>query len=231
MAAVPALPNPDALARLVHDAADGRPPVADGRVTVLRSGPDDLAGILAFTLHHVVVGDVDEAWVGEHLTPGDMSAPVGPRFVAALAERLGRTFDNLDLVLAASGAPAPEAERLVEVEPDGAHPRVERALRYRSDVRTYRTADGDGVLVLSRGLAGRWEASFEVEPAARGRGIGRRLVSAALGLVPAGSPLFVQISPGNVASLRTVLSVDRFHPIGAEILFPPVGPATTDTIR
>lgn len=33
------------------------------------------------------------------------------------------------------------------------------------------------------------------------------------------------------ASRRTVLSVDRFHPIGAEILFPPVGPATTDTIR
>lgn len=82
MATVPALPDPDGAMRLVRDAADGRPPVADGRVTVLRSGPDDLAGILAFTLHHVVVGDVDEAWVGEHLTPGDMSAPVG-LFVAA----------------------------------------------------------------------------------------------------------------------------------------------------
>ncbi len=50
------------------------------------------------------------------------------------------------------------------------HPRVVRALRYRDDVRVWRTPHGDGHLLVGRGLAGRWEMAFEVEPAARGPG-------------------------------------------------------------
>jgi GNAT superfamily N-acetyltransferase len=99
----------------------------------------------------------------------------------------------------------------------GAHPRVERARRYRDDVRVWETSDGAGCLVLGRGVAGRWEAAFEVEPAARGRGLGRGLAAAALGLLPPDTPVFAQVSPGNSISLRATLAAG-FAPIGAEVL-------------
>jgi GNAT superfamily N-acetyltransferase len=80
-----------------------------------------------------------------------------------------------------------EPERVLREVAGGDHPRVERverARRYRDDVRVWEPRDGAGCLVLGHGLAGRWEASFEVEPAARGRGVGRGLAAAALGLLP-----------------------------------------------
>ena len=78
--------------------------------------------------------------------------------------------------------------------------------------------------MVGRGLAGRWEAAFEVDEAARGRGLGRALVAAALDVVPAGDPVFLQIAPGNVPSLRAALAAARFTPIGGELLFPVGGP-------
>jgi GNAT superfamily N-acetyltransferase len=74
------------------------------------------------------------------------------------------------------------------------------------------------VLVIGRGLAGRWEAAFEVAPEARGQGLGRALAAAALHLIEPGQPLFVQVAVGNVASLRAVLAAG-FTPVGAEVLF------------
>lgn len=96
---------------------------------------------------------------------------------------------------------------------------MRRAHRYRDDVRVWQTGDGMGVLVPGRGLAGRWEVSFEVERTARGRGLGRALAAAALGALPAGTPVFAQVSPGNSVSLRATLSAG-YRPIGAEILLP-----------
>jgi GNAT superfamily N-acetyltransferase len=215
---------PATLPELMEQVAAGRLPTPDGGLTVIRQSSDALAGVLAFTGHHVIAADVDDDWVAGHLDPGDMSAPVGPRFIGVLADHLGRTFDNLDLVLVASGGQptsAPPAFELHEVSPDGDHARVARSLRYRTDVRTFVTPDGAGLLIVARGLGGRWEAAFEVDPAARGHGIGRALAAAAPGLVPADSTLFLQISPGNAASLRAVLATGLFTPIGAEILFPP----------
>jgi GNAT superfamily N-acetyltransferase len=74
------------------------------------------------------------------------------------------------------------------------------------------------VLVLGRGLAGRREVAFEVDPAARDRGLGRLLVAAARHLTPPGEPLFAQVAAGNAASLRVVAAAG-FRPVGAEVLF------------
>ena len=78
--------------------------------------------------------------------------------------------------------------------------------------------DGAGVLVLGRGLAGRREVAFEVDPARRNRGLGRLLAEAGRCLTPRGEPLFAQVAPGNAASLR-VVEAAGFRPIGAEVLF------------
>jgi GNAT superfamily N-acetyltransferase len=110
----------------------------------------------------------------------------------------------------------------VEHSPDGRdHPRLARAGRYRTDLRAFETADGRGLVVVGRGLAHRWELAFEVAPSARGRGLGRALVTAGRTLAPAGEPVFVQVAPGNVPSLRAVFAAGDFTPIGGEILFAP----------
>ena len=162
----------------------------------------------------------------DQLPPGDYSAPLGARFVAALADRLGADVGSLDVVLAATGAadpsggaPAGTVDGLVEID-SREHPRVVPALRYRDDVRVWRTPDGAGHLVVGRGLAGRWEVAFEVEPAARGRGLGRRIAAAATAFVPVGEPLWAQVAPGNAASLRAVLAAG-YVPVCAEVLLPP----------
>jgi GNAT superfamily N-acetyltransferase len=98
------------------------------------------------------------------------------------------------------------------------YPRAARALRYRRDLQVWTDPEDAGVLVLGRGLAGRREVAFEVDPARRGRGLGRLLVAAARHLVPAGEVLFAQVTPGNAASLRVVQAAG-FRPIGAEVLF------------
>jgi GNAT superfamily N-acetyltransferase len=78
--------------------------------------------------------------------------------------------------------------------------------------------DGQGLVLIGRGLEGRWEFALDVEPASRGRGIGRALASAARGLVGPGESVFAQVAPGNVASVRAVLAAG-FRPFSAEILF------------
>jgi GNAT superfamily N-acetyltransferase len=99
----------------------------------------------------------------------------------------------------------------------GGKARLERALRYRDDVRAWAAAGG--ALILGRGVARRWEVSVEVEPDYRGRGLGRDLARAARHLVPGGAPLWAQIAPGNAASVRAFLAAG-YQPAGAEALFP-----------
>lgn len=199
-------------------AAEGRLPPPDGQVEVHDGLPGKAAAVVAFPAHFYVLAPVDPQWVRARLPVGDYSAPLGARFLVALADRIGAHIGANDAVLAAFAHGRHGGVDLCEIK-DGDHPRIRRAHRYRDDVRAWRTSDGMGYVVLGRGLAGRWEMSYEVELAARGRGLGRALAAAALGLLPAGTPVFAQVSPGNSVSLRATLAAG-YRPIGGEVLLP-----------
>jgi hypothetical protein len=204
---------------VLTDAVHGRPPEADGSIEVLPQA-GLAAAVVAFSAHFYVCADVDAAWVADVLPRGDFSAPHGARFLTALADRLQSGIGALDVVLArASSSQPPEVDLALEEIAVRDHPRAQRALRYREDVRVWRTPDGSGHVLVGRGLAGRWEVAFEVEPAVRSQGLGRRLAEAASSLVPMGEPSFAQVSPGNAASLRAVLNAG-YRPICAEVLLP-----------
>jgi GNAT superfamily N-acetyltransferase len=206
------------LLRLLEDAAGGVLPAADGVVEVWPAPDGPVDAVLAFTAHHVVAAGVDPDLVAARLPEGDLGAPMSPGFLGWLGERLGSHPGSLDVVLAAPGVGGDPPLDLRAVEDPGRHPRAVRARRYRRDLRVWTDPEGAGVLVLGRGLAGRREVSFEVDPARRDRGLGRLLVAAARHLTPAGEPLFAQVAPGNAASLRVVVAAG-FRPIGAEVLF------------
>jgi L-amino acid N-acyltransferase YncA len=120
-------------------------------------------------------------------------------------------------VLVAPGLPDPPDGLLRESLPVE-HARVSRAERYREQVAVYTAVNGEAVVVLGRGLAGRREASLEIDEAARGRGLGRRLLLGARSLIPEGDVVFAQVAPGNAASLRAFLAAG-FRPIGSQVLF------------
>jgi GNAT superfamily N-acetyltransferase len=143
---------------------------------------------------------------------------MSPGFLGWLGERLGSLPGSLDVVLAAEGVGGDPPLELRPGDGPGRHPRADRAQRYRRDLQVWTDPDGAGVLVLGRGLAGRPEVSFEVDPGRRNRGLGRLLVAAARHLVPPGEVLFAQVASGNAASLR-VVEAAGFRPIGAEVLF------------
>ena len=208
----------DRLLQLLHGAATGAPPAADGMVEVWPAPAGAVDAVLAFTAHHVVAAGVEPDLVAARLPEGDLTAPMSPGFLGWLGEQLGSLPGSLDVVLAARGLGGePPLELGAGVDPDR-HPRAARALRYRGDLEVWTSPDGAGVLILGRGLAGRREVSFEVDPGRRNRGLGRLLVAAARHLTPPGEPLFAQVAPGNAASLR-VVEAAGFRPIGAEVLF------------
>jgi GNAT superfamily N-acetyltransferase len=203
------------LAALVEEAARGRFPAADGALEVLPPPPGAAMAVVAFTAHHVIAAAVEPAWVRAQLPGDDLSAPMGARFLVALGDRIGRQAGSLDVVLAAPGL-AGEAE-LVEVDAAD-HPRVVRAHRYRRDVRVFAAGAGAAVVVVGHGLAGRTEVAIEVDPAARGAGLGVRTLAGARRLFGEDEVVFAQVAPGNAASLRAFLRAG-FEPIGCEVLF------------
>jgi GNAT superfamily N-acetyltransferase len=209
----------DRLLEMLREAAAGRPPAPDGRVDVLPAPAGAVNAVVGFPFHNVVAGDVDEDAVRSRIDPGDPGAALKAPFLIWLAGWLGSSPGSVDAVLVRTndaGLDEPLDLHLRDELID--HPRVQRAARYRTDLRVFTETTGDGVLVLGRGLAGRWELSFEVDAGARGRGLGRRLAAAAPQLVPTGEPVFAQVAPANTASLRAVLAAG-YRPIGAEVLF------------
>jgi GNAT superfamily N-acetyltransferase len=204
------------LAAMLRDAAFGAPPPPDMEIEVLPAIPGASAAVVAFGGHVVVAADVPADWVASCCPPGDLVAPIRPAFLAMLSERCGCTDFSTTLTFAlppVEGIPDPP----LAPARDLASARVARSLRVRTEVRAYETDDRSGLLVIGRGLAGRWEFGVEVRPEARGQGLGRRLAQAARRLVPTGQPLFGQVVPGNVASVRMMIGAG-FPPVCSEVL-------------
>ncbi|MGW6568719.1 GNAT family N-acetyltransferase [Streptomyces sp. NPDC054975] len=206
----------DDVARILAAAAHGEFPPPDGSTTVVPQPSPRDAGVLAFTAHSVVFTDEDPEWVRAELAavPSDpLAASMNPEFLIALMRRTGLRMNTVDLLTVAPALPgAPELE-LREIE-DVDHPRVARARKYRDDVRVW-AADG-GVVILGRGVAGRWEAAIEVDEDVRHQGIGRALALAARHLTP-GDVVWAQQSPGNARSVR-VFQAAGYRPIASEAL-------------
>jgi hypothetical protein len=172
------------------------------------------SAVVAFTGHAVVAADVDQTWVDLRLARWELSEVFLPPFLGALAEVSRRRVNAIDLIaLAPPLAGRPE----VALQPvrDLDHPRVRRAWRYRTDLSVW--AASTGVVIVGRGLAGRWEVAVEVDATARGRGVGRALAAAARHLVPENRPLWAQVAPGNAASVRAFLAAG-YRPVGQEAL-------------
>ncbi|HCT77579.1 MAG TPA: GNAT family N-acetyltransferase [Micromonosporaceae bacterium] len=182
--------------------------------------------MLAFPGHSVIVTDLAPEWVARLLPEEDLSAPLNPPFLRAVELEKCLRVNNVDIVMlgqrltgspevvlsvAARSAPGPKREDLN-------HPRVLRAKRYRQEVTVYQ-AEG-GILIIGRGVGGRWEAAVEVDEQARGKGLGRALALAARHLIPAERPIWAQIAPGNASSVRAFLAAG-FVPVGAEALLVP----------
>ncbi|WP_433471336.1 N-acetyltransferase [Saccharomonospora azurea] len=208
----------DEVTTLFADAAHGVYPAADWSVWVAPPcGP--AAAVVAFTGCFLVTAPVDLPWWQRVLADPEVD-PLHPRVLLSLAEHLGTTVGENDAVLVAPPALGMSIAPRVRLLPfDDGHPRVTRSRRFRDDVQAWTTAEGDGLLVLGRGLAGRWEMSMDVVPNSRARGLGRALASAARSRVPRGEPLFAQVTPGNAASMRALLAAG-YRPIGQEVLFP-----------
>ncbi|MEO3791687.1 GNAT family N-acetyltransferase [Nonomuraea sp. B10E15] len=202
----------DSLTELLAEVQRGRPPAADGGVTIVPQPSPRDAGVIAFTAHTVVFTDLDPGWVRDRLPADDLSAPLCPPFLQAMADRTGRRIGNVDLLGLATPLDGPPPVPLAEVT-DSGHPRVARARRFRDAVRVW-TGQG-GLLAVGRGVAGRWEIAVEVEPGHRGRGAGRTLATCARHLVP--EPVWTQVAPGNAAAVRAFLAAG-YRPVGAEVL-------------
>ncbi|GAA2418119.1 GNAT family N-acetyltransferase [Streptomyces glaucosporus] len=205
------------LAGILDEAARGCFPPPDGGITVVPQPSHRDAGVIAFTAHSVVFTDEDPQWVRATLASLDcdeLAAAMNPRFLAALLARTGRSTDTIDLLTVAGPLPGDPPLELREIaDPD--HPRALRARGRRDDVRLW-AADG-GVVVLGRGVAGRWETAVEVDEEARHRGLGRALATAARHLVPGGAPVWSQQAAGNARSVRAFQAAG-FRPVGAEAL-------------
>ena len=208
----------DPLAETLRRAALGDPPPPDGSVTILGPLPGPVDAICSFTAHHVLALGLDPDEIRARLPEGDLAAPMSGEFLSWVADRLGSRCGPVDAVLVTFGERETPQIALEEVD-ETDHPRLARARRYRTDLSMFRDAFGRGVVAVGRGLAGRWEVSYEVEPEFRGKGVGRSLAMAARRLIPAGEPLFAQVTPGNAASLRSVIAAG-YRPMGAEVLFP-----------
>lgn len=209
------------LAEMIVAAAGGAPPTADGswrRVPPWRHG---LEAVVAFTGHAVlaVAEDVVDADLRKLGVDGFGGAH-HPRVISTLAGADG-WIDSLDLLMTRHGAAGQGSGDALVDRPDlASHPRALHAASVRDDIKVlgYVNATRSAVVVLSRGVAGLPEVSFELEQECRGVGAGSRMVLEALTAVPADQLVVAAVAPGNVASVRTLLTAG-FRPTASIQLF------------
>lgn len=203
------------LSAALRAAAGGAFPEADGAIEVLPPPPGRAMAVVAFTAHYLIATSADEDWVHAALVPDDRLAPMSPRFLMALGDKLDRRDDGIDLLLAARGLGGRSTLREITVEQ---HPRVNRARAHREHVRVFTDPTGAATVILGRGLADRTEVAIEITPNRRNQGVARQALTEARRLAGADQLLFAQTAPGNAASIRTFLTAG-FRPIGSEVLF------------
>ena len=159
------------LAGLITAAAAGRFPDPDGgweRAPPWRPG---LEAIFSFTAHAVfaVAPDISDQRI-DSLGANGFGGAHDPRLIAALAGPAG-WIDSLDMLLAGRGAGRPGAPpRLVDRPDLAAHPRARFAARIRDEPRVvgYPDRSRSALVIVSRGIAGLPELSFEIEAPRRG---------------------------------------------------------------
>jgi hypothetical protein len=209
------------LAGRIAAAAAGRFPDVDGgwrRVPPWRPG---LEAVVAFTGHAVFAVRPD---ITDHrltaLGADGFGGAHDPRLITALAGPDG-WIDSLDMLTVAQGAGLPGFPAALTDRPDLAgHPRAQFAAGLRDHPRIvgYPVQRRSAVAVISTGIAGLTELSFELEPGRRGAGGGATLARDALTAVPAGKLVVAAVAPGNAASVRSLLAAG-FKPIGSVQLF------------
>jgi hypothetical protein len=204
------------LDRLLAAARGSFPPV-DGGVTVAPALDGGFEAIVAFTGHVVIATSLSLAELLDAGADGYGGA-TSPDVQRAIAGPDG-WIDTHDVTLVASGLGDDGSRPLLARRDDlMEHPRVAHARHIRSDVRVH--GDDRGLVTLARGLAGRTELSLELVPERLGAGEGAGLLTEVLRLVPAGSPVFAAVAPGNARSLRMFLR-HGFTPVGSEIQIRP----------
>lgn len=205
---------PHPFAAVLADAASGTFPSADGGVDVLPPLRNDIVAVTEFTAHTVLCADVtaDEVAARGLHGYGGCTHPDALLWLAGSHRAVG----SIDVLMVRPGT----GDQLADDDGHGAdHPRVQRAHRYRHDVRTF--GDDTGVVLLGRGVADRLELALELfDHAPHGRGHGRRLIDIGLRAAPRTEPVWAQVAPGNAASLRAFLAAG-FVPVGAEVLLNP----------
>lgn len=210
------------LLRWFHDAAAGRYPLDDGRVTFLPPLDDGREAVVSFTGHAVIASRMGADDLAD-LAPDGYGRASAPGVLVRLAA--GGTIGVHDATMVALGRPSsngPEP-KLARTSRWDDHPRVLHARELRRDVEV--VGDHAGFVTLGTGLGGRCELGIELVDGHRGGGAGRRLLEHARTLVARGEPVFAAVSPGNARSLRSFLAAG-FVPIGSEVIVSP-----GDTLR
>jgi hypothetical protein len=193
-------------------AAGGTFPPVDGGVTHLPPLRDGHEAVVSFTGH---------AYMASRLTADDLAdlAPDGfgsvlhPSVLLRMAGNGGSIgIGVIDVTLVAHGTGIGGLGGRDDLDD---HPRVRHARNLRADVAVF--GDESGLVTIGEGLAGRREMSIELFDTTSPGGSGRRLIEAALGMIPVGEPMFAGVSPGNARSLRAFLACG-FVPIGSEVI-------------
>jgi hypothetical protein len=215
------MPPEHPLAGLIIAAAAGRFPAADGSWTRVPPWHPGLEAVIAFTGHAVFAVEPDIS--GDLLTALGADGFGGahdPRLITALAGPDG-WIDSLDILMAARGTGRLGVPPAMVSRPDLAtHPRAAFAagIRTSPQVIGYEDPSRSALAIISEGIAGLTELSFELEPGHRGQGAGATLARDALSAIPSGELALAAVAPGNAASLRALLAAG-FAPLGSLQLF------------
>ena len=204
------------LAEIIQDADAGRFPAADGGWSRVPTWRDGVEGIVCFTGHAVLALDsgISHERIAE-LGADGFGGAAHPRLLSGLAGPDG-WIGSQDALLAGHGTGAGPEAALVSRPDLSSHPRAQYAATIRDSPRPFGYPDParSALAILSTGLAGLTELSFELEPDRRGGGQATALIRAALATLPAGELVVAAATPGNAASLRALLAAG-FTPLGS----------------